>query len=124
MLTKEDYMKLDKERLAELLVERDAEDKNRQPFVFPEFPTTPPVNPVKYPYGTPLCPLSGGACTNPFRDCVNCPGVISTGGGNYQWQTDTKATNDTPSSKPRREEYQFDNGNGFIDYCKNKKQGE
>lgn len=95
MLTKEDYMKLDKERLAELLVERDAEDKNRQPFVFPEFPTTPPVNPVKYPYGTPLCPLSGGACTNPFRDCVNCPGVISTGGGNYQWQTDTKATNGT-----------------------------
>ena len=95
MLTKEDYMKLDKERLAELLVERDVEDKNRQPFVFPEFPATPPVNPVKYPYGTPLCPLNGGACTNPFRDCVNCPGVISTGGGNYQWQTDTKATTGT-----------------------------
>lgn len=97
MLTKEDYMKLDKERLAELLVERDAEDKIRQPFIFPEFPTTPPVNPVKYPNGTPLCPY-GGACTNPFRDCVNCPGVISTGGGNYQWQTDTKATTGTTFS--------------------------
>lgn len=122
MFTKEDYMKLDKERLAELLVERDAEDKNRQPFVFPEFPATPPVNPVKYPYGTPLCPY-GGACTNPFRDCVNCPGVISTGGG-YQWQTDTKTTNDASSATPRRDEFQFENGNGFIDYCQNKKQGE
>lgn len=97
MMTKEDYMKLDKERLAELLVERDAEDKNRRPFVFPEFPATPPVNPVKYPDGTPLCPY-GGACTNPFRDCVNCPGVISTGGRNYQWQTDTKATTGTTFS--------------------------
>lgn len=97
MFTKEDYMKLDKERLAELLVERDTEDKNRQPFVFPEFPATPPVNPVKYPDGTPLCPY-GGACTNPFRDCVNCPGVISTGGRNYQWQTDTKTTTGTTFS--------------------------
>ena len=56
MLTKEDYMKLPKERLAELLAERE----NSYPTVVP---TTPNLLP---------CHMPGGVCTNPFHDCVNC----------------------------------------------------
>lgn len=51
-LTKEDYMRLPKERLAELLVERDNEKID--PIVIP--PSTPsipydPWNPYRYPFG-------------------------------------------------------------------------
>ena len=55
-MTKEDYMELSKERLAELLAERDKYS------IIPQ-------------YGGPFCPF-GGRCTNIFRDCINCPGVI------------------------------------------------
>ena len=67
-MTKEDYMKLSKERLAELLAERDS----HSPFVMPNIPFIPndyiPNDP------RPLCGY-GGYCTNKFRDCVGCPGV-------------------------------------------------
>lgn len=56
-MTKDDYMKLSKERLAELLVERD-NDSN------PYIPSCPQVSP---------CFTSNGICTNPLRDCINCP---------------------------------------------------
>lgn len=46
-LTKEDYMRLPKERLAELLAERDNEVI--QPIVIPQ-PTTQPSDPWKNPY--------------------------------------------------------------------------
>ena len=60
-MTKEDYMHLPKERLAEMLAERDMA-------VAPiSIPT--PVYPVHFDY----CPLCGGLCTNPFHDCINCP---------------------------------------------------
>ena len=59
-MTKEDYMKLPKERLAELLVEAE----KRTPFV-PYYPYT----------DTMLC-LYGGLCTNPLHDCVNCQRYI------------------------------------------------
>ena len=61
-MNKEDYMRLPKERLAEILAERDAK---AQPIYIP----TPPISPYSFDY----CPISGGACTNPFHDCVNCP---------------------------------------------------
>ena len=50
-LTKEDYMRLPKERLAELLVERDNEKVD--PIVVPSTPSIPydPWNPYRYPYG-------------------------------------------------------------------------
>lgn len=51
-LTKEDYMRLPKERLAELLVERDNEII--QPIVMPQ-PTTQPSDPWQHPY--PLGPV-------------------------------------------------------------------
>ena len=58
-MNKEDYMKLSKERLAELLAERDAYPSGNIPL-----PNDP----------RPLCGY-GGYCTNKFRDCVGCPGV-------------------------------------------------
>jgi len=63
-MTKEDYMKLSKERLAELLAERDLK----------------PAIPISFPgcYG-------GGVCTNPFHDCINCPRQSS----DRTWATNT-----------------------------------
>ena len=55
-MTKEDYMRLPKERLAELLVERDWENKR---FI------------LNIPFAQ--CADPNGVCMNPFRDCVNCP---------------------------------------------------
>lgn len=56
-MTKKDYMCLPKERLAELLVERD-----NAPSFIPYFPIYKPH-----------CWEPGGICTNPMRDCINCP---------------------------------------------------
>ena len=68
-MTVEDYMKLPKRRLAELLVERD-----RQNFL-------PPIWPDKPPQFLP-CYAPGGICTNPQMDCINCPRH-----GNYETVT-------------------------------------
>ena len=67
-MTKEDYMLLPKERLAELLVER---DKSVQPLIR-IMPTDSPRL---------QCYEPGGICTNPFHDCIGCPRQF--GGGNY-----------------------------------------
>ena len=81
-MTKEDYMKLSKERLAELNVEKDLlllcsggnNGGNNNNFPYPT------VN------GIP-CFAPGGYCTNPQMDCINCPRshggytTISTGTG-------------------------------------------
>ena len=56
-MTKDDYMRLPKERLAELLVERDWEQKK----------TEPPFIPFAQ------CFDPNGLCMNPFHDCINCP---------------------------------------------------
>lgn len=64
-LTKQDYMRLSKERLAELLAERDAQ----QPIQIPTMP--------QQPSGL-VC--DGTHCINPFHDCINCPTRFSTGG--------------------------------------------
>lgn len=58
-MKKEDYMHLPKERLAEMLAERDAE--------FPRMIYVPTVQLLD------MCPISGGYCSNPFHDCINCP---------------------------------------------------
>lgn len=54
-MTKEDYMCLPKERLAELLAERDLLGLNI-------------INERDIP-----CYDPKGSCTNPFHDCINCP---------------------------------------------------
>ena len=56
-MTKKDYMKLSKERLAELLVERD----RQLPVIHLPFSQIIP------------CYAPDGICTNPQRDCINCP---------------------------------------------------
>lgn len=66
-LKKEDYMRLSKERLAELLVEMDSHPI--EPIRIPVMPTTPSGW---------LC--DGIHCTNPQMDCINCP-RRTTGGG-------------------------------------------
>lgn len=57
-MTKEDYMHLPKERLAELLAERDTH--HRIDYIPTDRFTLP-------------CYAPGGICTNPFKDCINCP---------------------------------------------------
>ena len=68
-MTKEDYMRLPKERLAELLVEM--EEKFLQPITIPNMPAIPTT-----PHGW-ICDVTH--CTNPFHDCINCP-IKTTGG--------------------------------------------
>lgn len=57
-MTKEDYMFLPKERLAELLAERDAQDK---------------IDYTPIDLFIPHCYDPDGVCTNPLKDCTNCP---------------------------------------------------
>jgi len=71
MLTKEDYMKLDKKRLAELLVEKDNEIERLRQY----YP--PVISPYLQPDLTPKCYEPGGTCTNPHMDCINCPRKIT-----------------------------------------------
>lgn len=61
-MKKEDYMRLTKERLAELLAERDARDALMRGISQPIH--TPPYEPSCF---------HGGPCTNPQMDCINCP---------------------------------------------------
>ena len=75
-MTKQDYMRLPKERLAELLVERDA-----QPSIGPYIPPL---------YPRPLTCFEGGPCTNPQMDCINCPRRGSTFPYTTITKTDTK----------------------------------
>lgn len=64
MFTKEDYMRLPKKRLAEMLVERDN-----------------PMQITYIPYNHVVpCYASDGICTNPQRDCINCPKIGNFGG--------------------------------------------
>ena len=62
-MRKEDYMKLSKERLAELLEEYD--NRNRMHSDWSYFGEN----------NTNLVPCwaPGGYCSNPYRDCINCP---------------------------------------------------
>ena len=78
-LTKEDYMRLPKERLAELLVEQDKSITDT-PSPLP----TMPVQPASF-------SCDGTHCTNPHFDCVNCP-VKTTGGLNTFPNTATCVT--------------------------------
>jgi len=81
-MTKEDYMKLPKERLAELLAERDAQP----PQVYPVFPSI-----IQMPR-QPMCYEPDGICTNPQMDCINCPKRGMTGGIGSSWCTNSKGT--------------------------------
>ena len=64
MMTVEDYCKLPKRRLAEMLVERDEQDRNK---------TIIPYQPALGGQYNPPCYAPDGICTNPQMDCINCP---------------------------------------------------
>ena len=67
-MTKEDYMRLPKERLAELLEERDIDN----------FYNSPIQQPLEQHKNGPC--FGGNICTNPFHDCINCPRLGASGG--------------------------------------------
>lgn len=76
-LTKEDYMKLSKERLAELLVEKDIN-----------------ITTTYIPYSQVVpCYALDGICTNPQMDCINCP-KLHGGGGKYVTTTTSASTDE------------------------------
>lgn len=62
-MRKADYMKLSKERLAELLEEYDNTNRMRSDWTFFGDNNTNLVP----------CWAPGGYCSNPHRDCINCP---------------------------------------------------
>ena len=84
-MKKEDYMRLPKECLAEMLEERDKLDQEA-------------LERFKEVIGKNLSPSSvqsnpkscfeGGPCTNPFHDCINCPRQFG-GYGNTVTSTNT-----------------------------------
>ena len=76
-LTKEDYMRLPKERLAELLVEMDNEKVD--PIVVPSTPSIPIMPTQPSGWG-----CDGVHCTNPQMDCINCPRTL-------HYRTNTKS---------------------------------
>ena len=87
--TKDDYMKLDKERLAEMLVARDKFDmerRQRSDITPPPCVPPQPIQPVIVPQYNPPCYAPDGICTNPFHDCMNCPRMF---GGTGAWATKT-----------------------------------
>ena len=69
-LTKDDLMRLPKERLAEMILEMD-----KQQIVYPIN-----IQPVQVGTYTPPCFAPDGVCTNPFHDCINCPGKNNSSG--------------------------------------------
>ena len=91
-LTKEDYMKLSKERLAELLVEMDNER-----------PQNPLQNPPTYiPFtitNDPPCWSPNGWCSNPYHDCINCPKRGLTNGETYGTNTTTFTSHTASDNK-------------------------
>ena len=81
-MRKEDYMKLSKERLAELLVEQESTLEELRNLLLRS--TTPPF---VIQQARPLCYEEGGTCTYPQMDCVNCPKLWR--GGSYTTSTDS-----------------------------------
>ena len=69
-MDKKDYMRLPKERLAELLVEKDNEIRNCQLLL--KLGSNDSNNMIP-------CYAPNGICTNPYRDCINCPKTRTTG---------------------------------------------
>ena len=72
MLTKDDLMKLDKERLCELLLEEWSKDTSASKEIIVPF-SQPDRNDCYH----------GGPCTNPYHDCINCPRIFSGNGTTF-----------------------------------------
>ena len=92
-MNKDDYMKLPKERLAELLAEKDAKDEFAGGIYKGYFPTVPTIIAPQ-----PPCYTSDGICINPQMDCINCPKRGVTGG---TWATNTGGTINTTNKNEK-----------------------
>ena len=73
-LTKQDLMRLPKERLAEIIVEM--QEEQNLTLTTPEKDV---LHLIPLQANHPYCYEPGGTCTNPQMDCINCP-KKSTGG--------------------------------------------
>ena len=93
ILTKEDYLKFSKERLAELLVEKDRELASK--------PSLVPYTIVQE--RQPLCYEPGGICTNKFHDCINCPRTNYTGFNYYSTSWTGQETKNFPDKEDIKE---------------------
>ena len=79
-LTKEDYMKLPKERLAELLVEMQEGPRLTEEYKKWKDDLDKQLH-EKYGRNPSVWGCDGTICTNPLMDCINCP--RKTTGGVY-----------------------------------------
>lgn len=82
-LTKEDLMKLSKERLVELLLETQTEQEttpNATPYI-PWYPYNPPYVSSPHAIDSIPCWAPNGHCPNKFHDCIDCPKTYSGGAG-------------------------------------------
>ena len=86
LFKREDFEALPKERLIDMLMEWQTEQAGR--IVEPQ-PYTP-FNPGDY-TGNPSCWSPDGWCSNPFHDCINCPGKQARP-GESTWTTNTTTT--------------------------------
>jgi hypothetical protein len=108
----EKYLKLSHQTLAEMLAIRDEEDgmiKSEEDCPLqPNYPYTP-----SYPYHpyTPYdkwCPIgTGGKCTNPFGDCINCPYHGGVTYGTKYTTTCTANLNSDADSAGQKDNYPF-----------------
>lgn len=73
----EEYLKWSKESLARALANRDIEEELRRG---PQDSDFEPCKP--YTAEEPKCKTFID-CTNPYRDCINCPLRFTTGGGGF-----------------------------------------
>ena len=94
-LTKEDLMKLSKERLVELLLETQTEQEttpNITPYI-PWYPYNPPyIYSQPHTIDTVPCWAPGGYCSNKYHDCIDCPKTYS-GGDNWITTASTDGSN-------------------------------
>jgi hypothetical protein len=84
-LTKEDLMKLSKERLVELLLEMQTEQEttpNVTPYI-PWYPYNPPYISSPTPISSSPCWAPDGDCPNKYHDCINCPKTATGGSGTW-----------------------------------------
>ena len=86
-LTKEDLMKLSKERLVELLLETQTE-QDSTPNITPYVPYIPYTPPSAVP-----CWAPGGYCSNPQMDCIGCPKTTYGSSGTWTTTASTDGSN-------------------------------
>jgi hypothetical protein len=94
-LTKEDLMKLSKERLVELLLETQTEQEttpNVTPY-FPYYPYNPPYVSSPSTINTPPCWAPDGYCSSPYHDCIDCPKTTTGGSGTWTTTASSDGTN-------------------------------